>query len=330
MASGCSASAGPDSVPSASGQPDEPFEVSTVELPYRTCGKPQKIGRTIYATVSRGVDQGDSLISYDLDTGSIVTLVEAPDLIGWFVVNDDWLAWSEDMELFAMPVQGGERQLVSNSRDLYAPDIDGDLLAWDDLSEERTHRIVVKDLRSGETTELAELQLADLYNNFPTWAGGRLVWTDVIDGDGRYFVYDRHTGVTVEYTLADEEFKYPGYAELSGDRIYSLNFDRVDEWDWTIQQLGYYSEKDERFVPVVDDDFLVGSFRVSDEYVAVIDSEHALAFQRTDAEPGADEWIRPVKGPVDFIEASLDGTFIATRDSSNDGKCTLLVLEPGE
>jgi hypothetical protein len=285
--------------------------------------------------VSKGPDKGDALIRYDLDSRETSTVVDADELIGWFEVNDDWVVWSEDTTLSALSLESGEHRTLSTSRDLYAPALNGDLAAWDDLGEKRRHRIVIADLDSGETTVVADVSLADLYNNFPRWDEDRLVWTDVVGEKGYYRIYDSDTGVITDYELADTDFRYPGYAVPSGERIYSINFDRVGEWDWTIQRLGYYSTTERRFVSIVPAGFIANYFRVWGDYVAVVDHESQFTLRPIDPEDGRDGAsaesprlaYRPIEGPVDFIEVSADGELIATRESAQSGTCTLYLVE---
>ena len=196
-----------------SAQDPAPFRVSQIELPYRACSKPQRVGSSIYTAVSRGVDKGSSIIRYDIKTGRTETVVEAPDpdLIGWFVVNDEWLVYSVDDTLYARPRIGGEARVLSWRRDLYAPALEGDLVAWDDLAEDRTHRIVLHDLRSRTSTTVAPVELADLYNNFVAWDGSRLVWTDVRGTTGVYRSHDTSTG--------SDDRSHPGHRHVPLSRI---------------------------------------------------------------------------------------------------------------
>jgi len=334
---GCAASRGTDT-PSGAKRPEAPaeqvapFTVRQLRLPYRACSKPQRVGDSVYAAVTPDEDENgaDSIVRYDMGTGLIESVIMAPKhrSIGWFAVNDRWLVWTLDRDLFAKPLSGGALQRLDHGRDLYAPALSGDLVAWDSLTKRRTHRIVVRDLASGESTTVGELALADLYNNFPAWDRNRLVWTDVVNDEGRYRVYDAGERTMREYPLADGAFRFPGYAQIEGDRLYSINFDSVDEWVWSRQRLGYYSTSERRFVPVVPRGFIANSFEVADGLLAVIDDNQQLTVASTGATAYDSGDSRPVKGPVDFVEASSDGSLIAWRESpDDDGSCTLYLIE---
>lgn len=282
-------------------------------------------------TVSRGAGKGDSVIRYDLEARTTETVAEAPDpeVIGWFTVNEDWLVWSVGTQLYARSLETGEEQVASATRDLYAPALNGDLLAWDDLTPERTHQIVIRDLGKKETTAIAPLELPDLYNNFPTWNGDDLLWTDVTDDTGHYRVYNSVTGDISDYALSDIRFRYPGYALGLNERLYSINFDRTDEWDWSLQQVGYYAIGEHRFVPIVPDGFVANSLRVTDEFIAIVDDQMQLTLRPADAPEGDSTVYEPVDTPVDFMESSMDGTLIATHESTDGSpRCTLYLIEP--
>ena len=55
---------------------------------------------------------------------------------------------------------------------------------------------------------------------------GTLVWTDIYDEAGHYLVYDVETGRIEDHALRGVEYKYPGYSQKRGDRVYSINFRR--------------------------------------------------------------------------------------------------------
>jgi len=330
LLAGCAVPASPATTetPSAadSGSGTEPFTVTDIELPYSAVFKPQKVGQAIYASVPRGTDLGASVIRYDLASSTIETIASAPDpdLIGWLTVNEDWLVWTVGKDINARSLASGEETVVSSTRELCAPALNGNLLAWDDLSPRRTHQITVHDLASGETTVLAQLETADLYNNFPAWEGDKLVWTDVKGDTGHYYVYDAKTQETTDYPLADIRFRYPGYAETAGDRIYSVNFDRTDEWDWTVQQLGYYSIAQSRFVPAAPAGTIINSFRVANGLLATVDDAGELTVRSSDAPAGAAAEYHPLDKPIDAVDRSTDGSMIAWRNS--DEPLTPVVL----
>jgi hypothetical protein len=235
--------------------------------------------------------------------------------------------YSVEEALYARPRLGGKARVLSRRRDLYAPALKGDLVAWDDLAEDRTHQIVLHDLHSRTTTTVAPVELADLYNNFVAWDGSRLVWTDVRGTTGVYRSHDTSTGMTTDHTLETGKFRYPGYPQPAAARIYSINFAATDPWDWGVQKVGYYSLPEGRFIPLAPAGFVANSLDVAGGLVAIVDSDQRLTVRRADTPHGP--VYQPVKGSVDFVQASADGALIASHEAfEGKNRCRLFILEP--
>ena len=140
--------------------------------------------------------------------------------------------------------------MLATSREAYGPALEGDVVAWVDHEEGSEPRIVTFDLKSGEKREIARTHVAEFYNNFMQIADGKLLWSDIYDGTGHYVVHDLATATTRDYPMPATRFRYPGYAWMSGDAVYSINFDRYDQWDWGTQQVGRYSLATREFTPI--------------------------------------------------------------------------------
>lgn len=322
---GCTA--GPD-LSSGPPQVRGPLAVTRLELPYRTCNKPQRVGDAIYAIVTDEGQAGSAVVRWDTRSASAETIVKAPgaEMIGWFVVNDRWLVYSIGTKLFARPLAEGSPRLLSEARDLYAPALSGDRVAFDDLDQDRKHRIVVHDLSHETSTVVAAVELADLYNNFPAWDGNRLVWTDVIEGVGTYRSHDVVAGTTRDSRLTEGDHRFPGYANPSGDNIFSINFQDVDEWNWGAQRVGYFSGARKEFIPLEPQGFVANSLDVAGGLVAIVDDKQRLTIRLAESPETA--VYRPVQGRVDFVEASWDGALIAWREGRPGSRRTeLFVIE---
>ena len=174
----------------------------------------------------------DTLLRYDLDTGESRSLFTVPADIAWITVNERWLLWESEKKLYAEPVGGGSRRVLATSREAYGPALEGDVVAWVDHEEGSEPRIVTFNLRTGDKREIARTHVAEFYNNFMQIRDGKLLWTDIYDGTGHYVEHDLATGETRDYPMPETRFRYPGYAVRSGDTVYSINFDRYDQWDW--------------------------------------------------------------------------------------------------
>jgi len=322
---GCADS--PKPVAGETTEPSAALSVKRLTIPYRACNKPQIVGASLYMVVDLPDEAGSKLIRYTPANQKAETIVESrdPHAIGWFVVNDRWLLYTVDERLIARSLSTGTERVLADSRDLYAPTLNGDLAAWDDLvSDGSSHQVVMQDLTADESTVVAQVALADLYNNFPAWDEDRLVWSDVIDGVGMYRVFDATTATIQQYPVEAGPWRYPGYAQGSGKRIYSINFNDVREWNWAEQKAGYYLPSTGEFEPLVPDGTIVNSLDVAGGLVAVVDSAQHLTLRRAEAPDGLP--YRPVPGQVDFVQSSADGSLIAWREARGAEKTCVLYL----
>jgi hypothetical protein len=309
-----------------------PFSVQTLETTAAACLMPQKVGRSLYlGTTPAGEDRSDSLVRLDIEDGTadIVEAVAPPEYLSSVDANDRWLVWERGKKLHAMSLSTGERQLVSASRALYAPALSGDLVAWVDLAKDGRHQLTVRDLSSGATTVVAPIKFPGLYNNFPAWDGATLAWTDIVDDAGRYRLWDSTTGGIVDHVLDGTDFRYPGYAVPAGDRIYSINFDRTDEWDWSTQKVGFFSAKDGRFTPIVPEGFIANRLAVFGDYVAIVDDSQRLSVRRVGDDAIASP-IRPLAEQVDSIAVSSDGTLVAWRQLPGQTGTRIILISPAD
>jgi hypothetical protein len=302
--------------------------VRTVKLPYRSYGMARVAKGALFVTVDSGKGLLDTALRYDLGTGSSRVLFSAPADIAWLTVNDRWLVWESEKKLYAQPVDGGTRRTLAASREAYGPTLEGDVVAWVDREEGAEARIVTFNLRTGEKREVARTQVAQFYNNFMQIREGKLLWTDIYDGTGHYLVRDLRTGATQDYSMPATRFRYPGYALRTGDLVYSINFDRYDEWDWSTQQLGSYSLKTGDSTKIGKEGSYINMLVVGSDAVAVIDSEQRLLVGPADGTYPKRDLSSTLKARVDGVQVSNDGiTAVAGRSLPERKETTLFLFE---
>jgi len=162
--------------------------------------------------------------------------------------------------------------------------------------------------------------LPDFYNAFVGLSDGKLFWTDIIGGVGHYRIAHIDEGPTRDsqaerfriddFQMKDVRFRYPGYVEHVGDHLYSINFDNFAEWNWVVQQFGYYSTKEETFTPVIEDRY-INHHEVAGSKVAVIDErQHLIIYDAAD--PSRYENLTEKWGMTfEMIYAASENTFAA-------------------
>jgi hypothetical protein len=299
-------------------------ELNTVILPYRAYGMARVVGGTLYVSVDSGTGMIDTLLRYDLGAKTTITLFTVPADIAWVTVNERWLLWESDKRLYAEPVGGGARQVLASSREAYGPALEADVAAWVDHEAGSEPRIVTFNLRTGEKREIARTHIAEYYNNFMQIRDGKLLWTDIYGGTGHYVVHDLATAETRDYPMPATPFRYPGYAVRSGDTVYSINFDRYDQWNWSAQQVGRHSLSTGGLKPITKAGEYVNALVLGRGTVAIIDSKQRLLVAPADGgSPATDLGVL-----VDGVQVSSDGmTAVAGRSSPERTETTLFVFE---
>lgn len=299
--------------------------IQTVDLPYRSFGVARRVGATLFLNVDSGEGIADTIIAYDLDSMGTEVMVESDDEIGGLAADDDWLMWEADKKLFARSRSTGETREVSSSRDeLYAPALEGDHAAWVDLTPEQEYRVVVFDLATRKLRTVASVALPGFYNNFMDFHDGVLVWTDVVDDAGVYRLFELSTGKLREYVLRDTRFRFPGYVRATDGRVYSLNFDKVSEWDWTNTRLGYLDLATGEFVEIPTTSH-TNYFGVAGDWLGVVDGEQRFTLRRMSRTDDS-EFVTPVGDtPIDWVGASEEG-FVASRMIPGAESFTLYVI----
>jgi len=303
-----------------------PCSVTTVVLPFRQFGNACKVGQSLFVAVDTGGGRLATLIRYNLASKETTTILSSGDDIASVDANTDWLVWETNGKLFAQSLRSGERQVVSSSRDLFAPALEGNTLAWSHKIANDKHEVVVYDLVKRTGKVIAPIAFAELYNNFVQIHEGKLVWTDIVHDEGHYRVYDIPTGKLDDYTLSGIPYRYPGYAIPWADRVYSINFRNTTEWDWTDQKLGYYSLPDKHFVAIPTGGY-INYFRIVDGYLAIVDANQRLSLRPLANPTDARQSQTVLNVPIDSLESSDRKTLIAGWGPPGQRSVTIYVME---
>jgi len=325
---GCSRPSVPDEARSDPEPPRLYQSVKTVTIPYRLFGHAKKAGGLLYVSVC-GNDEGiiDRIITLDPETGEEEIVITSDNDIAWLEVSEEWIVWETNMDMYAQPRTGGERLLLGGVQAVFGPVLEGSLVAWMNRVDDDRYQLTVRDLNGGENRVIAENNHPGLYNNFVHIEGDRLLWTDIIDNTGFYRVASLRDGTIEDYPIQDTDFRFPGYAQLSGDRLYSINFDTYIEWDWTKQRFGYYSIPDGTFTALRDKNF-IQAFRVSGDRVAILETGHRLTLMDAAASQQAEDISKAFGTIFDSLDCADSNTFVASLASKpgEPKKATLYLI----
>lgn len=300
------------SKPAAPEVADARVSIREIEFPFARVVMPQKVDGVLFAAAHDGRGGTYKLVRYDLTRLDYDTLFESVSVIGSVDANERWLLWENDLKLYAQSLVTGERAVLADSRDLYGPALRGDEVAYIDLTTERRHRVVIRDLVTKETTVVAPIHLPGLHNNDLAWSGSNLVWADVVADRVLYRMYDSASDELVDYELDDTRHPYPGWVTPAGGLIYSLNFPSKTEWDWTRQRLGYFTPANRTWTPVSEPGE-VNYYEPFVDRIALLNSSQELELRPLGGSLETKK--QRLLGPVDFIKTSSDGTLIAVKES---------------
>lgn len=303
---------------------EEPLygKLTEVAMPYSSVGMISKVGDLLYMQAQTDPDSGkeDTIIAFDFRTQREEVVLKSPDQIEWLRVNNDWIVWESGGNLLARPRGGGETTTLASGQSIFGPALEGDVVAWMDETEEGQYGIVFHDLSEGKTRPVAEVHLPGFYNAFVSLSDGKLFWTDIIGGVGYYRIAHidegfargfEPEGIRIEdFRVEDIRFRYPGYVERVGDHLYSINFDNFVEWDWVVQQFGYYSTQEATFTPVIEDRF-INHHEVAGSKVAVIDERQHLIIYDTEDHSRYENLTEKMGVTFDIIYTANENTFAA-------------------
>ena len=300
----------------------------TVTLPYRAYGSACVVGDALYVSVDSGGGEIDTVMKVDMGSEETRTVFASAAGIVDAYANDRWIVWESDNTLYAEPIDGGARSVLSTGSEMFAPALEGDVAAWVDRHGGEGGSIVTHDLKRGTRREVGRTHLANFYNNFMQIRDGKLLWTDIYGGTGHYLVHDLSSGKTVDYPAPRTRFRYPGYAKSSGEAIYSITFDRYDEWDWTAQQVGRYSTEAREYTPVTNDGESVNALVAGRDAIGIIDSEQRLLVGPADGSRPAVNLSTRWGTLIDRVQVSSDGqTAVAGVSSSEKRETRLFIFE---
>jgi hypothetical protein len=266
-----------------------PIEIpieKTIDLPFSNYNHPVIHNDDIYLCTSNisNKESINSLTQYNINTGKQVELYKSrysEAAMQWTKVNDNWLIWVDsssdgvNANIMAMNLSTKDIKELAKTNPEYltvlAPELYNDYVAWVELLPDNKVEVKLHNLKSNKTESIAQLYNYGLFNAFVSMKENRLLWTDTKDGQGYYFIYDINTKQTNKYTAPKQ---YPSYAVYSNDKIFSLNFDNIANWN--NQSFGYFDIKSNKYIQLETGFTYVNSFDVYNDKIAIIDNKQKL------------------------------------------------------
>lgn len=296
--------------------------ITTFELPFEHSSKPSLDNKEFLISVSKNSAYINTIIKYDMNRKKIDTIFTSTlpnPAINDLAENSNWIIWVESDEtgakskIIARNKNNHQEKIIYKSRDdfssLVAPHLYNEYVSWIDFDGE--YKVFLYNLLTDEREIISTIQTPSFYNNFVHIDNYKLLWTDHVDHEGFYYIYDI---IDRKLTSYKAPFKYPGYAKLSSHLIFSINFN--DFRIWSSQEFGYYDLHTKKYTKLKD--VPIQRFELKDDKLAIINSDQKLELYKLklDNQKTIVKEIGIEKSifPVDSIDFSYDGKLIITKD----------------
>lgn len=256
-----------------------------VELPYPSYSETRWVKGTLYAGVvgpSGTIDQVVAIPSSGQEPELIFESEYEQPSIHTVLANEDWLVFvdaestGQKSKIYAVDLKTKkQKQIFTYNPEhevLILPALDGHYAAWAEPDEKGQKQVVLYDLSTDQKTVLDHFNDFHLYNNFLAMGEGRVLWTDSKDGTGYFKVHDIAEGKTRTFEAPQP---YPGYAQLVGNKVFSLNFS--DHATWSAQEFGMFDIETETYEKIeIDTPYLNQLTSDGKNNIAVLDAAQQL------------------------------------------------------
>jgi hypothetical protein len=262
-----------------------PYVVSevTITLPFAVAGDANVVGGYFVAVVRTAGSKWRQIIAQPLDGSPATVLYESQSpYIGRMRINEDWLVVREegfgsaDNRIVAIDRRSGQEVVLdqSDASNLHSPTMLGDWVTWVDSG---SSAIVLVNLREGSKLHIATLNSHEMFNNWPVLSDEYLFWTDHIDGNGYYKMYNLHTGKELSFKAPSP---FPGYAKATRGRIYAI--ERDDPYVWSEGRLWFFDIHTRTSARITQ--WYINSLRARGDIMAYIDDKDQLRVYAGDNE----------------------------------------------
>lgn len=299
-------------------------EMNFVKLPYSDYVGIAEAANKVYISVSEGKGNlTDKIIKYDLNTKKeediYVLDSTSKKVINSIQCNQDYLMWVESYENGAYPeikiydVKSKQTKTVYGNQSDYL--YTGAVLYKDNVvfllqNNEVIGDIVKINIVSKVKKVIGKIKEPGAYNSRLVLKDDKLLWTDSIDGIGKYFVYDF---VTEESVQTDAPYPYPGYSQMIGNQFASIfYYDKNNLWT---QRFGLYKPATKKYIRLLSGK--VDSIDASDKNLAIIDEKQKLYVYQMATEQ-IEEHTEKIDGEVRSILFTEDGQLIVVSRTKDD------------
>lgn len=322
----------PISKPTITEKNEDKMVRSDLQISYKDVTIPTKNESLLYMGIQEdNSDYLNKIISLDnKGKQEIVTSSEYKEsTFSKIMSNNDWLVYTDGTldgyqnKIFAINFKTKEKQLLSESDSKYitadSPYLYKNYVSWIYLKVENDKAepvVILYDLKKKSKKEIAKVNEYSLLNNFVHIQNNKIVWTDHKDGEGEYHVYSIDSE---KHDVFTSPYPYPGYAEISNNMIFSINF--KDPSKWSDQSVGYFNIETKEYKELFPTGKHINYLATSSETLAIVDSENKLQILSLKDE----SFLQPIQVEtlhpnVDFIQFNENGELLAITKNPPDFK----------
>jgi hypothetical protein len=334
LQTGCTGIASSQELLSKTSREEKAKKYTYLRLPYDSIGEPVLIGDDLYMAINENSPSlTNTIIKYDLKTKKTTKVFKSQfedASIHTIVGNKDWLVWVDSdsagiqNKMWAKNLKTGETQVLSESTDelvtLDSPALYQDYVAWTYVDEKRKSAVHLVNLKTNDKWIVDHLHTYGLQNAFVQMNDGKLVWSDEVDKVPFYMVYNLSTKQTQSYKAPGY---YPGYVQLVGDQIFSIN--ATDHFvDSSIAWTGVFDTKTAKSTKLTSS--FVNQLTGFSHYIAYVDDNIKELRQKLQVFKVEKESLKkvvvdtyPLRNP-DFFSVSPDDILLVYRSISKDNK----------
>lgn len=256
------------------------YEVFNLDLNYKKVNSPALRDNELYfSTNSKNSGFLNEIVKMDVNTKKARTIYKSnfnESAIEGIEVNKDWLVWVDSntgghmWNIMSMNMETGKIQKVfeANSYKKQLPYLYDHYIVWVHMDINKEGFIRILDLNTNTYRDIEGLNNVDAYNTSLYMEDNKIIWSDLTDGKPYYKAYDISREVLEVYPA---EFLYPSYAKYNNNKIFSINFNDLNEWE--DQSFGYYDinkNKYEEFDPTID---TINRYSLKEDKLAFLDKK---------------------------------------------------------
>lgn len=306
------------------------------DMPYASYINPVLVDDEMYICVGGSLSSIGMVVDYNIKSKKSKLIFESQfseASVSNTMANDKWVIWVDSdssgthniiyafNRISEKTFKIAEYKAATNDYVITAPYLSGDYIAWIETESGSSAKVKLYNLQTSDCIDIAKLNDHSFYNNFVFLDDDQLLWTDNINGKGYYLIYNIKAESTKKI---DAPYPYPGYAQRTGELLFSINFD--DYHNWTDQNFGCFDTSTLKYSSIdVEGTSYINQFRIKRNILAVMSSDNKLKL--IDVEKGKLVDCAFPLMTIDTIDISSDGRIVVGARATDKNNLKLVIID---